>query len=255
MSPAHPGTFGHRVLVIGGTSDIALAIVGELQRLAPRQVTLIGRDATGLARAAERLRRGGIPATTSLTLDARNLAEHGQVLDQAWEGLGGVDLAILAVGVLGERGGLPSEIGGALEVIEVNAVAAGSLLMHSAQRMRRHGGGTVIVLSSVAAERPRAANAVYGASKAALDALGQGLADALYAQHVGVLVVRPGFVASKMTRGLQPAPLATTPAVVARAVAHGLTTGASTVWAPSALRWLMLVMRLLPRRLHRRLSA
>jgi decaprenylphospho-beta-D-erythro-pentofuranosid-2-ulose 2-reductase len=254
VSREHPGTFGRRVLVLGGTSEIGLAIVAELQRLAPREVLLVGRDAAGLARAGEQLERAGIAGPLSLTLDARDLSRHGEVLDEAWERLGGVDLVILAVGILGERGGLPSDIAGALQVLEVNVLDAGSLLIHSAERLRRQGGGTVVVLSSVAAERARAANVVYGASKAGLDALAQGLSDALHPHGVGVLVVRPGFVATRMTRGLEPAPLATTPAVVARAVAQGLTRGAPTVWAPPALRWLMLVLRALPRPLHRRLG-
>ncbi len=254
MSREHPGTFGRRVLVLGGTSEIGLAIVAELQRLAPREVVLVGRDAAGLAQAGEQLERAGIADALGITLDARDLPAHADVLDQAWERLGGVDLVILAVGILGERGGLPSDVAGALEVLEVNLLDAGALLMHCAERLRRQGGGTVVVLSSVAAERARAANVVYGASKAGLDALAQGLADALRPDGVGVLVVRPGFVATKMTHGLEPAPLATTPAAVARSVAQGLTRGAHTVWAPPALRWLMLALRSLPRPLHRRLN-
>jgi decaprenylphospho-beta-D-erythro-pentofuranosid-2-ulose 2-reductase len=112
----------------------------------------------------------------------------------------------------------------------------------------------VIVLSSVAAERPRRANPAYGASKAALDALAQALADALHDHHVRVLVVRPGFVHTRMTRGLEPAPLACTPQDVARAVMQGLERGAQTVWAPSRLRYVMLAMRMLPRAIFRRIE-
>ncbi len=253
MRRAHPGTLGRRVLVLGGTSEIALAIVNELQRLAPREVALLGRDEAALAGTAEQLTGAGVEATITLTCDAHDVAGHAAILDEAWERLGGVDLVIVAVGVLGERGGLPSDIGAALDVLEVNVVGTGSLVLHSASRLRERGGGTLIVLSSVAAERPRRANVVYGASKAALDALGQGLGDALHDDGVGMLVVRPGFVATAMTRGLDAPPLATTAPVVAEAVADGLLRGAHTVWAPSALRWLMLVLRALPRPVHRRL--
>lgn len=112
----------------------------------------------------------------------------------------------------------------------------------------------LIVLSSVAAERPRRGNAVYGASKAALDSLAQALGDDLREQNVRILVVRPGFVHTRMTEGLAPAPLSTTPEAVARVVADGLESGAQTVWAPRALRWLMLVVRMLPRPLLRRMK-
>jgi len=179
--------------------------------------------------------------------------EHAQALDRAFAEHEGADIVIVAVGVLGERGGLPSDLAGAVEVLEVNVVAAGSLLMHSAGRLRARGGGTVVVLSSVAAERPRAANVVYGASKAGLDALARGLDEALCEHGVRVLVVRPGFVHTRMTAGLPPAPLACTPEQVATIAVDGVASGARVVWAPRQLRWLMLVVRMLPRRLFRML--
>ena len=113
--------------------------------------------------------------------------------------------------------------------------------------------GSLVVLSSVDAERPRRANAVYGASKAALDALARGIGDDLHDDGVRVLVVRPGFVRTKMTRGLDPAPLSTDADTVARVTADGIDNGARVVWAPRALRWPMLVMRMLPAPLFRRL--
>ena len=94
------------------------------------------------------------------------------------------------------------------------------MLMHSAERLRRAGGGSIVVLSSVAAERPRRANAVYGASKAGLDSLAQALGDELREEGVRVLVVRPGFVKTRMTEGLEAAPLATTPEAVASITAR-----------------------------------
>jgi decaprenylphospho-beta-D-erythro-pentofuranosid-2-ulose 2-reductase len=136
----------------------------------------------------------------------------------------------------------------------VNAVGAGSLLIEAARRLQEQGGGQVVVLSSVAAERPRRGNAVYGASKAALDALAQALGDDLREHGVRVLVVRPGFVHTRMTEGLAPAPLSTTPEAVALAVVDGLDGKAHTVWAPRALRWLMLVVRMLPRPIVRRMK-
>jgi decaprenylphospho-beta-D-erythro-pentofuranosid-2-ulose 2-reductase len=120
--------------------------------------------------------------------------------------------------------------------------------------MQEAGGGSIVVLSSVAAERPRRANAVYGSSKAALDALAQALGDDLADSNVRVLVVRPGFVRTRMTRGLEPAPLSTTPEAVANVVVQGLDSGAHTIWAPRPLRWLMLMVRMLPRPILRRMK-
>jgi decaprenylphospho-beta-D-erythro-pentofuranosid-2-ulose 2-reductase len=239
--------------VLGGTSEIALAIVGELQRRAPREVVLVGRDGDALAGAAAYLRAAGCPRATALALEAMDTGAHAQLIDQAFAELGGADIVILAVGVLGERGGLPDDIAAAVEVLQVNVVGAGSLLIHAASRLRDGGGGALVVLSSVAAERPRPANVVYGASKAGLDALARGLGDALHDEGVRVLVVRPGFVRTRMTEGLEPAPFATDPQAVAGVVVDGLDRGAQVVWAPRVLRWLMLVVRMLPRPLFRRM--
>jgi decaprenylphospho-beta-D-erythro-pentofuranosid-2-ulose 2-reductase len=254
VSHAHPGTFGRRVLVLGGTSEIALAIVEELQRLAPREVALVGRDAAGLAAAHARLDGAGVAGAVVLTLDAAEVDRHAAVLAEACEQLGGVDLVVLAVGELGERGGMPEDIGRAVDILRLNTADVGSLLLHSADLLQTRGPGTIIVLSSVAAERPRRANVVYGAAKAGLDSLAQGLGDALRDRGVGLLVVRPGFVHTAMTRGLEPPPLATTAPVVGAAVSRGLRRGANTVWAPATLRWVMLALRALPRPVHRRID-
>lgn len=248
------GAVPRRVLVLGGTSEIAGAIVRELAAQGPCEVALAGRDAERLSDATRQLRAAGCARVETLALEACAPDGHRAVLARGIELLGGVDLVILAVGVLGsERGGLPEDVGGAVEVLEVNVLGAGSLLLESARALRERGSGTIVVLSSVAAERPRAANAVYCASKAGLDALAQGLADALVSTGVRVMVVRPGFVRTRMTRGLPVPPLATDPEAVAHATVRGLQRGAQTVWAPATLRWVMMLVRLLPRPVLRRL--
>jgi decaprenylphospho-beta-D-erythro-pentofuranosid-2-ulose 2-reductase len=215
---------------------------------------LAGRDGAALESAAEGLRAAGCARVACAELDATATERHAELLASAVAELGGADIVILAVGVLGERGGLPGDIDGAVEVMRVNLLGAGSLLMRSAAELRARRGGTLVVLSSVAAERARRSNVVYGASKAGIDALAQGLGDALYDEGVRVMVVRPGFVHSRMTAGLDAAPLATTPDAVAERVLEGLDSGADTVWAPRALRLLMLVMRMLPRPIFRRIK-
>ena len=233
---------GRRIVVLGGTSEIALAIVREL---APRQVALVGRDPQRLDDAAMSLHADVETVVLGEDADA--------AVGGAFERMGGADLVVVAVGRLGERGGIPDELDDAVEVLRVNVVVAGTLLLAAARRLRDQGHGTLIVLSSVAGERVRPANLVYGAAKAGLDALARGLADVLHGDGVGVLVVRPGFVRTRMTSGLRPAPLATDAEAVARAVRRGLERGDDVVWVPAALRWIMLTMRLLPRAILRRL--
>ncbi|MGH2904089.1 MAG: SDR family NAD(P)-dependent oxidoreductase [Solirubrobacteraceae bacterium] len=240
--------------MLGGTSEIALEIVRELQRRAPREVALLGRDPGALTRAAEDLQAAGCQRAITLQLDALDTDRHAEILAEAFDRLGGADIVILAVGVLGERGGLPADVAAAVNVLQVNLVGAGSLLIGAARLLRDRGGGALVVLSSVAGDRPRRTNVVYGASKAGLDALAQGLGDALHDDRVRVLVARPGFVHTRMTTGLDPAPFSSAPQAVARAVVDGLDRGAHTVWAPRSLHWLMLVMRMLPRPIFRRLK-
>jgi decaprenylphospho-beta-D-erythro-pentofuranosid-2-ulose 2-reductase len=244
---------GRRVVLLGGTSEIGLAIVRELQSRGPREVALMGRDQAGLERAAEELGAAGVERVLVLALDANDTAGHEAALGRAAEELGGVDTAIVAVGALGNHGGMPDDIGGAVELLRTNAVGAGSLLLHSARLARERGGGQIVVLSSVAAERPRRANAVYGAGKAALDALARGLGDELEDQGVRILVVRPGFVRTRMTAGMAPAPLAVDAQTVARAVADSLDGRTQVVWVPRPLRFVMLLMRVLPRPVFRRI--
>lgn len=111
----------------------------------------------------------------------------------------------------------------------------------------------MVVFSSVAGVRVRRANYVYGSAKAGLDGFAGGLADALHGSGVGLLIVRPGFVIGRMTDGMKPAPLASTPAQVAAATARALARGRRTVAVPRRLRMMFVVMRLVPQTLWRRM--
>ena len=225
-----------RVLLIGGTSEIGQAIVRRLAAEGPVRAFLLGRDA-----AAE------------VVVDARDIGSHEDAIARAFAEVGGFDVVVLAVGVLGGQAGLDARHDEATEVMNVDFLGAGSLLLASLRRLRDQGHGTMVVLSSVAAERPRASNAIYGAAKAGLDSLAQGLGDGLAGSGVQVLVVRPGFVKTRMTAGLKPAPFATTPDAVAAATVRGLRRGEHTVWVPGVLRYVFAVLRHLPRAAYRRL--
>jgi decaprenylphospho-beta-D-erythro-pentofuranosid-2-ulose 2-reductase len=249
VSAAEP----QRVLLLGGTSEIGLAIVRRLAFDAPVRPYLLGRDPDRLTAALGDLERTGSSAGGLERLDADELDSHSEVLGRAFERLGGVDVAVLAIGVLGAQAGLDADPAEATEVMRANFVGCGSLLLECMRRMRAQGHGTLVVLSSVAAERPRSGNAIYGAAKAGLDSLAQGLADAEAGSGVRVLVVRPGFVTTRMTAGLEPAPFSTTPEAVADATVRALGTGAHTIWVPGRLRAVFAVLRHLPRAIYRRL--
>jgi decaprenylphospho-beta-D-erythro-pentofuranosid-2-ulose 2-reductase len=237
------------VLLVGGTSEIGLAIVRRLAREGPVRPYLLGRDGERLNAALQEL---GAEGQVDL-LDAEDLASHAEVIRRAFERGGPFELVVLAVGVLGAQAGLDADRDEALEVMRVDFAGSGSLLLECLRRLRGQGHGTLVVLSTVAVERPRASNAIYGAAKAGLDALAQGLADATAGTGVRVLVVRPGFVRTKMTEGLDSTPMATTADAVAEATVRALNGRAHTVWVPGQLRWVFALLRHLPRPVFRRL--
>jgi decaprenylphospho-beta-D-erythro-pentofuranosid-2-ulose 2-reductase len=241
------------VLVIGGSSEIAVGIVRRLAADGPVRPYLLGRDRVRLDAAALELRRAGATPVGLATVDADDIDEHARAIGDAFAQLGGVDVAVLAVGVLGGQTGLDAAADEALEVMRVNFVGAGSLMLETLRRLRSQREGTLVVLSSVAAERGRATNAIYGAAKAGIDVLAQGLADQVASDGVRVIVVRPGFVRTRMTEGLKPAPFATTVEEVADATARALSGRAHTVWVPRTLRPVFTVLRHLPRWIYRRL--
>jgi decaprenylphospho-beta-D-erythro-pentofuranosid-2-ulose 2-reductase len=246
---------GRSVLLVGGTSEIGLAIVRQLAATDPEPVrpVLLGRDGEALAAALAGLRAAGCSDGATEIVDAHHPEDHAEAVRRAFEHAGTVDLGIVAVGVLGAQAGLDADPQEALEVMGVSFVGAGSLLLECLRRLRAQGHGTLVVLSSVAAERPRAANAIYGAAKAGLDALAQGLADGLSGSGVRVLVIRPGFVRTRMTAGLRAPGFATTPEAVARRTVGALSGRAHTVWAPGALRYVFALVRHLPRSVFRRI--
>ncbi len=234
--------------MLGGTSEIGLAILAALSLPADAEVLLAGRDEARLAAAAKEL-----PCrATTLAYDATDLDAHQAVVDAAFAG-GPVDLVISAAGVLIDQHELDANPRLAGQLVETNFTGHVTSVLAAAAHLRAAGHGTIVILSSIAAIRPRKANFVYGAAKAGLDAFGRGLADSMHGTGVRVLLVRPGFVTGRMTAGMTPAPLATTPARVGGAVAAGLAGHADIVWVPPALSVLATVLRLVPRPLWRRM--
>ena len=161
----------------------------------------------------------------------------------------------IAFGVLGDQTRFDEDPEAAADAAHVNYVGVVSSGLAVAKAMRKQGHGTIVVLSSVAGERARKSNFVYGSTKSATDAFAQGLGDSLVGTGVRVMVVRPGFVHSKMTAGMESAPFATTPDAVADAIIEGLASGKEIVWVPPLLRWMMAGFRHLPRGAWRRVSA
>jgi decaprenylphospho-beta-D-erythro-pentofuranosid-2-ulose 2-reductase len=235
------------VLVLGGTSEIGVATARALVRGRARTVVLAARDPEACAEAAATLRADGAERVEAVKFDAVDFPSHAALIDQVFaNGSGDIDLVLVAFGVLGEE---EDPVG----VLQVNTVGAASVMAEVARRMTEQGHGTIVLLSSVAGERVRKSNFMYGSSKAGADGFAQGLADSLAGTGVSVMVVRPGFVKTKMTAGLDPVPFSTTPEAVAEAIVRGLARGSDVVWVPGVLRGVMSVLRHVPRPIFRRL--
>jgi decaprenylphospho-beta-D-erythro-pentofuranosid-2-ulose 2-reductase len=246
------------VLVLGGTSEIGLAIARQLAGPRRAAVVLAGRDPAGLESAAASLKEAGAGRVETLRFDAVDTAGHDAVVAEAARLAGGdLDVVVFAFGVLGDQAA--AEAGGAgagagaVEVATTNYVGAVSAGLAVAGRLRAQGHGTLVALSSVAGVRVRRANFIYGSSKSGMDGFFQGLADSLAGTGARVLIVRPGFVRTRMTDGMDAAPLSTTADAVAAATVKGLQTGQAVVWVPPVLRLVFAGFRLLPRAAWRRI--
>ena len=239
------------VLLLGGGSDIGLAIAERYLASRPVRVVLAGRPSPRLDEAAARLAAKGA-AVETVEFDAAQTGGHHDLISKIATG-GDIDLAVVAFGLLGDQAVAEREPAAAVELATVNYVGAVSVGVALANVMRAAGHGTIVALSSVAGERPRRSNFVYGSTKAGMDAFYSGLGDALAGSGVRVLVVRPGFVTTKMTSHLSPAPLATTADAVADAVVGAVRRGRHTIWVPARLRVVMSGLRHLPRPVFRRL--
>ena len=193
----------------------------------------------------------GATTVDTIAFDAVRTEEHAKAIGDAFERHGDLDVVVLAFAVY--RQDYTGDAAGAVDAAMTNFVGSVSAGLLVADHFRRQGHGLLVVLSSVAGERVRKANFVYGATKAGLDGFAQGLGDALEGSGARVLVVRPGFVDTKMTAGQPRAPLATTPDAVAAAVVRAMTLGREVVYVPGALRYVFMGLRHLPRKVWRRL--
>jgi decaprenylphospho-beta-D-erythro-pentofuranosid-2-ulose 2-reductase len=240
-------------VVVGGTSDIARAVLRSLVARRLRRIVLIGRDEIGLATAAKELQSLGAQQVDVLTFDITDVIRTDAVVREASARLGQVDMVLVATGVLGNQDSDEVDPEAVARVLSVNTTGPAAVMAAFAVVLRRQGHGRIIVLSSVAAVRVRRANFLYGASKAGLDAFAQGLAEALRDSGASLMIVRPGWVATRMTKGRDPAPFATTCDAVAEDVIVGMERSSPVVWSPGALRLVFAMLRWLPSAVWRRL--
>ena len=238
------------VLLLGGTSDIALATARKYARPGVAMVLAARASERRTAAAAELSALGC--TVTEVDFEARDTASHAASIDAAFAD-GDIDIAIVAFGVLGDAERAWTDASHALELAEVNFTAPVHTGVLLAERMRAQGHGTIVAFSSVAGEKVRRSNFVYGSTKAGMDGFYLGLGEALEPHGVRVVVVRPGFVTSKMTQGMGKAPLSVSPETVADATVAAVKQHKRVIWVPGAFRPIMLILKNLPHAIFRKL--
>ncbi|MEU8897452.1 SDR family NAD(P)-dependent oxidoreductase [Nocardia sp. NPDC048505] len=239
------------VLVLGGRSEIGLEVA---RRLAPgRVVILAARRSAELTEEIAAVRAAGASAVHGVEFDADDTAAHAALLEKVAAEHGGIGVAVLAFGILGDQARAEQDPAHAVAVVHTDFVAQVSVLTTLATLLRAQGSGQIVVFGSIAGVRVRRANYVYGSAKAGLYGFASGLADALHGSGVHLLLVRPGFVIGRMTEGMTPAPFSSSPGQVAEAVVDGLRRRSARVAVPRVLNLVFLATRFVPRSIWRRM--
>ncbi len=242
-----------RVLVLGGDSDIGNAIAAEaVRQRGVDHVILAARDPERLTDRVDQLTSLGAQVDT-VAFDLTDYDAHGLLFERLASQYGDLDLVVLAAAILGDQHRAEHDPAHLREMLEVDFVAAAGVGMAAARALEAQGTGTLLVLSTIAALQARRTNFVYGAAKAGLDAFAQGLSDMVDGSGARVLVVRPGFVHSKMTTGLDEAPFAQTPNEVAAAAIAALGRSRTVVHTSGPVAAVGKVLQALPRPAVRKL--
>jgi decaprenylphospho-beta-D-erythro-pentofuranosid-2-ulose 2-reductase len=241
------------VLLLGGTSEIGLAICERYLKNAHARILLAAMpDDPGRDGAVAQMKAAGARSVELIDFEALQTDTHPKVIEQAFAD-GDVDVAIVAFGLLGDAEELWQNQRKAVQIAEINYTAAISMGVLLGEKMRAQGFGQIIAMSSVAGERVRRSNFVYGSTKAGLDGFYLGLSEALRQYGVRVLVIRPGQVRTRMSAHIKEAPLTVDKEYVANLAVTASAKGKELVWAPAAFRYVMMVLRHIPRSIFRRL--
>lgn len=239
-----------KILIIGATSAIAEACArawvtrGDRVALAGRNAARLHTIAADLAvRAAGGAGAADVPV---LSLDVNDLSQHAGVLAAAAERLGGLDVVLLAHGTLPDQAECAASVDRALQEIATNGTSTVALMTLAGQRLAAQGRGTIAVISSVAGDRGRASNYVYGSAKALVSAFASGQRQSLRATGVHVMTIKPGFVDTPMTAAFRKGPLWAKPAKVAQDIVRGVDRGRNVVYTPGFWWLIMAIIRSIP---------
>lgn len=243
-----------KVFIAGANSAIAEALAREFAEQGASLV-IAGRSEEKLNILAADLQVRGATECRAVLFDALDLASHEALAAQIWDIYQGLDVAVIAHGTLSDQEACEQRFDTALGEYNVNFLSAVSLLTPLANAFEQQGSGSIAVISSVAGDRGRQSNYVYGSAKAGLSAYLQGLRNRLSKSNVQVLTVKPGFVDTPMTAHIQPkGALWAQPEAVAKIIYKSIGTNRNVIYTPAIWRLIMLVITSIPEFLFKRLS-
>ncbi|MFI6043415.1 decaprenylphospho-beta-D-erythro-pentofuranosid-2-ulose 2-reductase [Nocardia sp. NPDC051321] len=241
------------ILLLGGTSEIGLAICAEYLKKGPARVVLAALPNDPLREdAVAKMTAAGASQVDLIDFDALDTDSHPKVIDAAWDG-GDIDIAIVAFALDGDPEELWQNQRKAVQVAGINYTASVSVGVLVGEKMKAQGFGRIIAMSSVAGERVRRSNFVYGSTKAGLDGFFLGLGEALRPHGPRVLVIRPGMVRTKFSAHVKEAPLTVDKEDIAVLAVSAAQKGKELVWAPGTFRYVMMILRHIPRPIFRKL--
>jgi short-subunit dehydrogenase len=242
-----------KILIIGATSAIAKA-TARLWATNGEHIYLVGRNGESLDTIAADLRVRGAASTQFSVHDMNDFDQHAAVLDAADVALGGIDIVLIAHGTLGDQKACEQNFTIALEQINTNAISAISLLTHLANRFEAKRHGSIVVISSVAGDRGRQSNYVYGTAKGALTIFLQGLRQRLHKSGVQVLTIKPGFVDTPMTTSFKKGLLWAKPEKIAHSICRAIEKRSDVVYAPWFWGVVMSAIRAVPEWVFKRIA-
>jgi decaprenylphospho-beta-D-erythro-pentofuranosid-2-ulose 2-reductase len=243
-----------KILIIGATSAIATACA-RIWAGESASFFLAGRDAVKIAQVAADLKARGAAAVHTFALDFNQFESHAEMLDACFVELGSVDVALVAHGTLPDQKACEKDVALAMREFSSNGLSVIALLTLLANRMEAQCSGTIAVISSVAGDRGRPSNYLYGTAKAAVSTFCEGLRARLFKAGVHVLTIKPGFVDTPMTQGLPlPGLLVAKPEQVAKSIHSAITRGRNTLYTPWFWLGIMTIIRLIPNFIFKKMN-
>ncbi len=242
-----------RILIIGATSAIAEATARHFARDGDR-LFLVGRNSERLSAVASDLKLRGATQVESEVMDVNDTNRHGALLDQVYSTLGGLDTVLIAHGTLPDQKACEASFSLTLQELQTNCLSTISLLTHIANRFEAQKNGSIAVITSVAGDRGRQSNYIYGTAKAAVNTFLQGLRGRLHKSGVAVITIKPGFVDTPMTSSLKKGLLWAKPEQIGLGIYKSINKKSDTAYLPWFWRSFMFIINIIPERLFKYLK-